>query len=180
MRISTPSVILRSAATKNLKQIRSEILRFAQNDRWGCFPRIHRPILHAGRPPTFPAASQLRGSSGAKPRARERKARRENKLRRMGFQREGRLCKKPFLWRAFLPLLSARAERRGPRRAFPRRGPKKTASRKPRERADVGIGPYGRGMGRIREHSSLPVILRSDSDEESKANLQQDSSLRSE
>jgi len=36
-RQATPSVILRSAATKNLKQIRSKILRFAQNDRWGCF-----------------------------------------------------------------------------------------------------------------------------------------------
>ena len=58
--------------------------------------RIHRLILHAGPPPTFPAAPRLRGPSGARQRARQRKARLANKLRRMGFQREGRLCAKPF------------------------------------------------------------------------------------
>ena len=47
-------------------------------------------------PPTFPAAPRLRGPSGARQRARQRKARRENNPRRMGFQSEGRLCKKPF------------------------------------------------------------------------------------
>jgi len=65
---------------------------------------------------------------------------------------KGGFVKSPSLWRAFLPLLSARAERRGPRRVFPLRRLKKSASRKHRKRADEGIGPYGRRVGQMRAH----------------------------
>ena len=97
----------------------SEILRFAQNERWGDFHvstglSSMQAFLRHSPPHRECAGRAERGNAHGSVR-RGRKANfggRDSKGK-------GGFVKSPSLWRAFLPLLSARAERRGPRRAFP-------------------------------------------------------------
>jgi len=114
---AAPPVILRSAATKNLKQICDEILRFAQNDRWGDFhvstgQFSMQALLRYFTPHRDCAGRAERGSAHGS-------VRRGGNAIFGGWDSKGKggFVKSPSLWCAFLPLLSARAERRGSRRA---------------------------------------------------------------
>jgi len=80
---------------------------------------------------------------------------------------KGGFVKSPSLWRAFLPLLSARAERRGPRRVFPLRRLKKQQAENQANGPMRASAPAERCQASART-SSPPVILSSGSGEESK------------